>query len=132
MPAPSRSVRLRRRNGQLASPTDFHAGDAVLPPLDQSAQRELDRLAPVPRAVEFLARVVFDADVVHLDIGAWNGLDAVADDDVLDQQFGRGGAVGELDFWFGSHHVTLLRAQRSMNVRFSWARSSAGSRCASR
>src|SRR5215470_3038742 len=68
------AIGLFRRDGQLTAAADLHAGDAVLPALNQAAQRELDRLAAVPRAVELFAGVVFDADVVHVDRAAWHRL----------------------------------------------------------
>src|SRR5689334_10441181 len=46
--AAGRAVRELRRAHQLAPSADLHPGDAVLPALDQAAQRELDRLAAVP------------------------------------------------------------------------------------
>src|SRR6185369_8921647 len=101
MPAAGRAVGLFRRNGQLTAATDLHARDAVLPALDQAAQRELDGLAAVPRAVEFFAGGVLDADVVHFDGAAWDGLRAVADHQVLDDKLGRRGSVGKLDLWLG-------------------------------
>ncbi len=65
--------------------------------LDEPAQRKLDRLAAVPRAVELLARVVLHADVVHFDVGAGYRLGAVADDQIGDGQSARRRAVGKFD-----------------------------------
>src|SRR5689334_24532075 len=47
-----RAVRQLRRDGQLAPTADLHSRNAVLPALDQAAERELDRLAAIPRRVE--------------------------------------------------------------------------------
>jgi len=66
--APCRTVGVRRRrsvgqlgrDGQLAPSADLHPGDALLPALDESLQREGDGLTPVPGGVEL------DAEVVHL------------------------------------------------------------------
>src|SRR5882757_7467311 len=83
VPAAFGAVGLFGRDGQLTTAADLHAGDAVLPALNEPAQRELDGLAAVPRTVEFLAGVVLDAHVVHLDGAAWHGLRTVADHQVL-------------------------------------------------
>ena len=100
VPATGWTVGLLRRDGQLAAAADLHAGDAVLPALDQAAQRELDGLAAVPGTVELLAGVVLDADVVHLDVAAGHGLSTVADHHVVDDQLGGRRAVGEFDLGF--------------------------------
>ena len=109
VPAARRAVGLLRRNDQLPPAADLHAGDAVLPALDQPAQRELDRLAAVPGAVELFAGVVLDADIVHLDGAAGHRLRTVADHQVLDHQFGGRGPVGKFDlgflFWIVSHRT---------------------------
>ena len=97
VPAARGPVRLRRRDDELAPAADLHAGDAVLPALDQAAQRELDRLVARPGTVELLAGVELDADVVHLDGATGHRLCTLADHQVLDDQFGRRGAVGKLD-----------------------------------
>ena len=99
MPAARGTVGLLRRNDELAPAADLHPGDAVLPALDQTAQRELDRLVASPRTVELLAGVVLDADIVHLDVAAGHRFRTVADHQVLDDQFGRRGSVGKLDLW---------------------------------
>src|SRR5258707_13887350 len=104
------AVGLLRRDDKLATATDLHAGDAVLPALDEPAQRELDGLAAIPRAVEFVAGVVLDADIVHLDIAAGHRLRAVADHQVLDDEVGRRGPVGKFDLWLGSHRTHRSRA----------------------
>ena len=67
-PPPAGPYASSRRDDELAAAADLHAGDAVLPALDQAAQRELDRLAAVPRGVELLAGLEVDADVVHEDL----------------------------------------------------------------
>src|SRR5215203_735687 len=58
-----RAVGQVRRNHQLTTSADLHARDAVLPPLDESAQRELNALTAVPGGVELLAGLVLDARV---------------------------------------------------------------------
>src|SRR5690606_210754 len=92
-----RAVRQVRRHDELAAPADLHAGDALLPARDEAAQREVDRLPAVPRGVELLARLVLDAEVVHVHGRAGRGLGAVADGDVLDDELGGGGALGRVD-----------------------------------
>ena len=82
---------------ELTAAADLHAGDPVLPALDQAAQRELDGLAAVPRAVEFFAGVVLDADVVHLDGATGHGLGAIADHQILDDKLGGRGSVGKFN-----------------------------------
>ena len=68
VPAACGAVGLLGRDDEFAAAADLHPGNAVLPALDQTAQRELDRLAAIPGTVELLARVVLDADIVHLDV----------------------------------------------------------------
>ena len=58
-------VGLRGRDDEFSASAHPHAGDPVLPTLNQSPQRELDGLAAIPGAVELFAGVVLDADVVH-------------------------------------------------------------------
>src|ERR1700753_4006367 len=93
-------VRLCRRDDELASTAHLHAGDSVLPTWDQPPKRKLDRLAPVPRAVEFLAGVVLDSDVMHLDVAAGHRLCTVAHDDVLHDHLDGRGAVRKSDYGF--------------------------------
>src|ERR1019366_3309316 len=52
-----RAIAQGRRNDQSALAADMHGGDAFVPALDDLAlaEREGKRLAPVGRAVEFLA-----------------------------------------------------------------------------
>src|SRR6478735_8866421 len=115
MSAADRAVGLFRRDGQLTAAADLHAGDPVLPALDQAAQRELDRFAAVPRAVELFAGVVLDADVVHLDGAAGHGLGAIADHQILDDKLVRRRPVRKLDLWLGSHrnHRSLEPCRRT-------------------
>src|SRR5689334_19292324 len=49
-----------RGDHELAASADLHARDAVLPPLDEAAERELDALAAVPRGIELFAGLVLD------------------------------------------------------------------------
>src|SRR5690606_36445137 len=86
-----------RRDGQLAASADLHARDALLPALDEAAQRELDGLAASPGRVELLAGVVLDAGVVHRDGVAGLRLVAVSHDEVADDQFGGGGSGGGVE-----------------------------------
>ena len=108
MPATFWAVGQSRRDHQLAAATDLHARDAVLPPLDQAAQRELDRLIAVPGTVELLAGVVLHADVVHLDVAAGHGLSTLTHHQIGDDQLARGRAVREFDLGFLTHTLTLL------------------------
>src|SRR4051794_5118041 len=93
------AVRLVRGDGQPATAADLHAGDALVPALDDHAdtQPELQRVAAVPGRVELLAAVVGDADVVRADEAARSRLGSVADDDVLDHEVLRGRPGGGLD-----------------------------------
>ncbi len=77
--ATGRPVGQRGRADQLAAPADLHAGDALLPALDQAAERERDRLAPAPGRVELLAGVELDPEVVHGDRRAGRGFGAIAE-----------------------------------------------------
>jgi hypothetical protein len=94
------TVGLFGRDDELTPAADLHPGDAVLPALDQPAQRELDRFAAIPRAVELLAGVEFDSDIVHLDGAAGYRLCPVADYEVADDQPGGRGPVRKFDFGF--------------------------------
>src|SRR5699024_4288116 len=96
------AVRHLRRADALAAAADLHARDALLPTGDEAVQRELDGLAAVPRRIELVAGLVLDAHVVDLDLGAGGGLRAVADGDVVDDQFGGGRAA--LGAEFGLRH----------------------------
>src|SRR3546814_5428717 len=59
-----RAVRQVRRDDQFAASPDLHAGDAVLPTLDEPAERELDARTAAPRGVELLAGVELHPGVV--------------------------------------------------------------------
>ncbi|MBG9885563.1 hypothetical protein ABE10_02960, partial [Bacillus toyonensis] len=96
------AVRQVRRDDQLATSADLHAGDPVLPALDQTAQRELDRLAPSPRRVELLSGVELDAGVVHGHGVAGLGLVAAPFDDVADDQLGGSGTGGGIELRLGA------------------------------
>src|SRR4051794_8499510 len=80
-----------RRNRQLAAATDLHAGDALVPPRDHTAtaERERERLAPVPGRVELLPGRVRYTDIVDGGELTRSGLRPVAERDVLDDQVGR-------------------------------------------
>src|SRR5206468_3128677 len=80
-----------RRDLQLALAADLHAFHTFVPALDDlsGAERELERLAAVHRAIERLLGVGKPAGVVHLHLLA----------------FGRDGAVTDLD-------VPVLHARR--------------------
>src|SRR5690606_23338442 len=73
---------------------DLHTRDAVLPALDEAAQRELDGLASAPRGVELLTRVELDPGIVDGDRVTGVRLLAVSDDDVADLQLAGGGGCG--------------------------------------
>src|SRR5207237_8901475 len=68
---------------QLAPAADPHALAAGIPARDHLAlpELELERLAAIPRCIEFLAGRERDADVMHLDLLAPCRLVSVADDD---------------------------------------------------
>src|ERR1700712_5453641 len=76
--ATRRAVGELRRDDELAATADLHSRDTVLPALDQTAERELDGLAPVPGRIELLAAAEFDAQVVHPDLRARHRLCSVA------------------------------------------------------
>src|SRR4051794_18055470 len=64
---PAVAVGLVRRDGQPTAAADLHAGDALVPALDDhaDAEPELQRVAAVPGGVELLAGLVGDAHVVR-------------------------------------------------------------------
>ncbi len=76
------------RANQGTASADLHAGNAVLPALDQAGQGELDGLTAVPRRVKFFTGLEVNTDVVNLDNTPGNSLGAITDDDVLDNQSG--------------------------------------------
>ena len=96
MAAAGRSVGQLRRDGQLPATADLHPGDAVLPALDQAAERKFDGLATIPGGVELLPGGEFHAEVVHADRAAGLRLGSVADRQVDDFQGCRWLPVGEL------------------------------------
>src|SRR3954452_6142534 len=104
------AVGLVRRDGEPAPAAHPHAGDALVPALDDHAdtQPELQRVAAIPGGVELLAALVGDADVVGADQTACGGLRPVPDDEVLDHQVGRRGAGRRLDVGTGqlSHGIS--------------------------
>src|SRR5690606_12844726 len=97
------------RAHELTTTADLHAGDAVLPALDEARQRELDRLSAVPARVELLAGLEVDTHVVHVDLRARVRLGAVADLEVGDDELGGGVALDEVDLGLGlvSHWSSL-------------------------
>src|SRR5690606_20542570 len=88
-----------RRDGDLAAATDLHAEQALVPALDDLADADLEaqRGAAVPGGVELLAGGPGHADVVRADDRAGNGLVAVTDLDVLDDQLGGRLSAREVD-----------------------------------
>src|SRR6476659_2587840 len=105
-------VRHRRRDREPAPAADPHPLDTVVPALDHLAAAELERerLAPVPRGVELVARREGDADVVHRYLAARNGLRALADDEVLDPELERDVALGLRDLRSIGHGGSFGRA----------------------
>jgi hypothetical protein len=95
-----------RRADELAPAADLHPGDAVLPALDETAQRERDRFPAVPGRVELVAGGEVDAHVVHQDLGAGGGLDAVPHGDVRDLQVGGWLAAREVDLGLVGHGLS--------------------------
>jgi hypothetical protein len=83
-------------------PTNI-SGNAVLPPPYQPTQREFDRLPAAHGAVEFLAGVVLDTGVMHLDRAAGDRLRPVADDDVFDDELGGRRPGRDVDLGFVCH-----------------------------
>src|ERR1700733_835569 len=103
MPGACRPVSLRRWDDQLTPTADPHSGNTVLPSLNQPAQRKFDRLTATPRAVEFFAGLVVDANVVHLDGATRQGFGSVADHQVFDDELCGRGAARKFDLWFAWH-----------------------------
>src|SRR5258706_14220790 len=86
-----------RRNRQPSATTDAHAGDTLVPTLDHLAgtETEVERVAPVPAGVELLAVAPGATRVVDEDSLADNGLLAVADHLVFDDQVAGWIVVGD-------------------------------------
>src|ERR1022692_451246 len=98
-----------RRNDQLAAAADLHALHALVPAGDDlpDAELELQRIAPVPACIEFLAGGVRDPDVVHPDHVARARHGAVALPDIRDLQPGRRLAAGKVDLGLLDAHTHL-------------------------
>src|SRR3954451_24364171 len=107
-------------DGQPAATADLHAGDALVPALDDHAdtQPELQRVAPVPGRVELFAAVVGDADVVRAHQAPGGRRGAVADHEVLDHQVVGGGTGRRLDVGTGQLcHGVLLGSAPGLSRR---------------
>ena len=107
MPGTGRTVGQRRWDDQLPAAPHTHAGNPVLPALDEAPQRKGDGLPAVPRTVELIAGVELDPDVVNVDDVSGFGLSALTDHKVGDDQVGGGWTAGELDFGFVRHGTTV-------------------------
>ena len=116
VPGAAAAVCHRRRDRQLASPTDAHPGHAGVPARDHLALAELEpeRLAAVPRGVELLARAERDTDVVHGHLLACRRLVAVADDQVVDPEL-------EGNVAFGLVEDRTLRGHRQTVTLLAWS-----------
>src|SRR5918993_3349371 len=77
----ARPVPQVRRDGQRAPAADPHAGDALIPPLDDltGSEAEPEWLHAVPGGVELLARRPCDTHVVDADGAPGGRLGTVAD-----------------------------------------------------
>src|SRR5205085_10929247 len=96
-------VRQAGRAHELATTADAHARDAFLPALDQSCEREADRLPAPPRGVELLARPEVDTEVVDEHLGTRCRLVALAADEVADLEVLWWLAAGEVDLRLLGH-----------------------------
>jgi len=102
------------RDGQTAAATHLHPRDTVVPALDDlaGAQTEVERLAAVPRRVELAVGAPCDTHVVHLhDAACLCGL-AVADGQVLHEEFCRRVPLRDGDVRF-CHQVNLSPCERA-------------------
>ena len=108
------SVAEVRRDGDLASTTELHAGHALVPARDDlaGAQPEPEAVAPIPRGVELLSGGPGDAHVVDLH-GAGAGLGAVSDDQILEHELGRRGFVRDGDLRLLAHGERPYRQIRT-------------------
>ena len=97
------AVGLYGRYDEFPAATDLHTRYSVLPALDEVSQGKLNRLSPIPGTVELVTRVVFHANVMHLDSSTGHRLGAVAHHQVLDEEFVRSGTVGKINLRFGCH-----------------------------
>jgi hypothetical protein len=77
-----------RRDDQPASSANSHSHDTLIPPFDDvtGTERELERLAAVPRGVELLTAGDADTDVVNDGATTGRGLVAGPDDEILDEE----------------------------------------------
>src|SRR5215210_4409572 len=109
MTTTGRTIRKRRGADELSTAADLHTRNSLLPTLDQVAERKLDRLTATPRRVELLAAVELHAQVVHLDCRTGTGVRALPHLKVGDDQLGRRGAVGKIDFRLLRHRSGPFR-----------------------
>src|SRR5690606_14742538 len=114
-----------RRDGELAATADLHTRDALLPALDEHAEGELRGLTTAPRRVELLARLEVDARVVDRDGRAGLRLGTVAHDEVMDLEFGGGGARGSVELRLRAiecHGSIMTCSARAPHANALWAK----------
>src|ERR1019366_9938796 len=104
------SVGETRWNDQLAAAADFHSLHALVPADDDlpDAELELERSAPAPASVEFLARRERDPDIVDLDHVALLRHGAITFPDIRDLQVGWRLAAGEVDLGLVDAHTRVF------------------------
>ncbi|OEI69059.1 hypothetical protein Cus16_0888 [Curtobacterium sp. ER1/6] len=117
MSAAGGAVGQLRRDDELAAAADLHAGDALLPAAHERREREVDRLAAVPGAVELVAGLVLDAGVVHLDRRAGGGFVAGPLHDVGDLELGGGRALGGVELGLAVEVSHVGQSTRSVHGR---------------
>src|ERR1700677_495163 len=108
-----------RGDDQLSAAADPHALHALVPAGDDmpGAELELQRVAPVPARVEFLAGRLRDPDVVPPDHVALVRLGTVTLPDIGDLQLGRRLAAGKVDLGPADAHICLFRFVGSAGPR---------------
>ena len=111
--APNRPARRPTAGGMTSfrRPPTFIPGIPSCQPLMRPRSGNSIDLAPIPGTVELVAGVVFDSDVMHFDSTAGHGLGAVADHQVLDDEFVGRGAVGKFNLRFRCHGSDASRSR---------------------
>src|SRR5699024_6027781 len=100
-------IRQLWRDHELATPTDAHARNPLLPPGDEPFELHGHRLGTVPGRVELLTRFEVDAHIMDLDLVTGLSLVAITGLDIGDLQRLRRFHAGKVD----------LRSLQAHNVR---------------
>ncbi len=102
MTAPGGTVREMGWADELAAAAHLHSRDTLLPALDETLKRKLDRLPTTPAGVELFARLEVDAEVVNVDRCTRGSFGAAPLFDIDDHELSWFWSLEELDLWLAS------------------------------